>query len=291
MTAPSKDSCLSSVEFGEELLAFPTLFGRQVELTPERVAVVHEDRVLTYQDLDDLVDRYANHLSKLGICQGSFVGLCLDRSPEAIAAMIGVLACGGAFVPLDPEYPIDRLAYMVDDAKIDVIIADPTYRKLLSDGLPKTNQIRWIQSVPETADHSSQDLSTTLEHEVASDDLAYVMYTSGSTGKPKGVEIDHAALATYCFADIDVYQVVPDDRTLQFSTLNFDIAIEEIFPPLLTGSAIVVRPLGRSSEHNELFGYRPKARRDGDSPCYSLLAPVGRLDGRLESIECQVRSD
>ena len=246
MTAPSKDSCASSVEFGEELLAFPTLFGRQVELTPERVAVVHEDRVLTYQDLDDLVTRYANQLSELGIRQGSFVGLCLDRSPEAIAAMIGVLACGGAFVPLDPEYPIDRLAYMVDDAKIDVVIADPTYRKLLSDGLPQPSQIRWIQSVPEASDDSK------FRHEVAADDLAYVMYTSGSTGKPKGVQIDHAALATYCFADIDVYQVVPDDRTLQFSTLNFDIAIEEIFPPLLTGSAIVVRPLGRSSEHNEL---------------------------------------
>ena len=247
MTIQCEEGCPTAIELGEDLIAFPKLFRRQVELTPNRLAVVHEDRELSYRDLDDLANRYASMLNARGVRQGSFVGLCLDRSPEAIAAMIGVLASGAAFVPLDPEYPVDRLAYMVEDASISVIIAQSEYRQLLEPGLADVaHEIHWVEDVP------TGDKNQVIDNDVAPNDLAYVMYTSGSTGKPKGVQIDHAALATYCFADIDVYQVNSNDRTLQFSTLNFDIAIEEIYPPLLTGSAIVIRPLGRSDQHNEL---------------------------------------
>ena len=239
------------VDQGEELIAFPILFQKQVDLTPDRLAVVHENRELTYADLHALTMRFASELRSRGIGKGSYVGLCMDRSPEAIAAMLGVLACGAAFVPLDPEYPVDRLAYMVSDASISVVIAQGNYRQLLETGLAQASEtiehdIHWIQDTP------AEPKSTFQPIDIAPDDMAYVMYTSGSTGKPKGVQIQHRALATYCFADIDIYEVVPDDRTLQFSTLNFDIAIEEIFPPLLTGSCIVVRPLGRSDRQNEL---------------------------------------
>ncbi len=239
------------VDQGEELIAFPILFQKQDDLTPDRLAVVHENRELTYADLHALTMRFASELRSRGIGKGSYVGLCMDRSPEAIAAMLGVLACGAAFVPLDPEYPVDRLAYMVSDASISVVIAQGNYRQLLETGLAQASEtiehdIHWIQDTP------AEPKSTFQPIDIAPDDMAYVMYTSGSTGKPKGVQIQHRALATYCFADIDIYEVVPDDRTLQFSTLNFDIAIEEIFPPLLTGSCIVVRPLGRSDRQNEL---------------------------------------
>ena len=239
------------VDQGEELIAFPILFQKQVDLTPDRLAVVHENRELTYADLHALTMRFASELRSRGIGKGSYVGLCMDRSPEAIAAMLGVLACGAAFVPLDPEYPVDRLAYMVSDASISVVIAQGNYRQLLETGLAQASEtiehdIHWIQDTP------AEPKSTFQPIDIAPDDMAYVMYTSGSTGKPKGVQIQHRALATYCFADIDIYKVVPGDRTLQFSTLNFDIAIEEIFPPLLTGSCIVVRPLGRSDRQNEL---------------------------------------
>ena len=245
------------VDQGEELIAFPTLFRQQVALTPGRLAVVHENRELTYADLHDMTTQFAAELQQRGIGKGSCVGLCMDRSPEAIAAMLGVLTCGAAFVPLDPEYPVDRLAYMVSDASIRVVIAGDEYRKLLETGLAQASEsvqhdIQWIPSTPSADSGKPNDIATLARVHIDPADMAYVMYTSGSTGKPKGVQIQHSALATYCFADIDIYEVVASDRTLQFSTLNFDIAIEEIFPPLLTGSCIVIRPLGRSERQNEL---------------------------------------
>ncbi len=244
------------IRVAEELLAFPTLFRSQVSLTPDRVAVIHEDRQLTFAQLQQIADRFAHELVVNQIGKGDCVGLCLDRSAEAIAAMLGVLASGAAFVPLDPQYPVDRLAFMIADASIRVVITQPHYRELLQSGaalentISSNNQrlagdIRWIENVPT----NSCDLPPI---QIDPADVAYVMYTSGSTGKPKGVRIEHAALAAYCFADIDAYQVSAQDRTLQFSTLNFDIAIEEIFPPLLTGGAIVVRPTQRSDKTNEL---------------------------------------
>ncbi len=243
----------------KDLIAFPHLFQHQVELNPDRLAIVQDDRELTYHDLNELSNRYTCELIAQGIGKGCYVGLCLDRSPEAIAAMLGVFACGAAFVPLDPEYPVDRLAYMVIDASISIVITQPDYRTRLQSRLAKSSEatnhpLIWIAEPPAPA------LIKPPTIEIAPNDMAYVMYTSGSTGQPKGVQIEHAALATYCFADIDAYQVVPGDRTLQFSTLNFDIAIEEIFPPLLTGGTIVVRPLRRSNHHNELSDIVDKHR-------------------------------
>tara|TARA_R110002049_G_scaffold72490_2_gene187120 strand:+ start:140363 stop:142999 length:2637 start_codon:yes stop_codon:yes gene_type:complete len=236
---------------GEDLVGFDTLFCRQVQLTPDRVAVIQDDRVLTYRQLSDLASAFARKLLSVGVVHGDHVGLCLDRSPEAIAAMLGVFRIGAIFVPLDPEYPVDRLVFMVQDASISAIIAEPEHRAMLqqdlSDGITERSaEIAWVDTAPGEA---SEMLPAA---DVSPSDVAYVMYTSGSTGKPKGVQIEHAALAAYCFADIDIYQVVPDDRTLQFSTLNFDIAIEEIFPPLLTGGAVVVRPTQRADARNEL---------------------------------------
>jgi len=243
----------TAVELGEDLLDFVTLFERQVSLTPQRLAIVHEDRELSYQQLADASCAFASDLVAAGVLPGQCVGLCLDRSPEAIAAMLGVLRIGGIFVPLDPEYPLDRLAYMVADADIKAIIAEPTHRRMLKSGLNERvkgsqNIIHWLDGTPRDANQCGE----LPEVCIAPSDVAYIMYTSGSTGKPKGVQIEHAGLAAYCFADIDVYRVVPEDRTLQFSTLNFDIAIEEIFPPLLTGGCVVVRPSQRSEDRNEL---------------------------------------
>ena len=234
----------------EKLIAFPALFHHQVQETPDALAVLHEGRELSYLELEQLAKRYAAAVQSLNLSKGDYVGLCLDRSPEAIAAMLGVLQAGAAFVPLDPEYPVDRLAYMINDASVRAIISQPKYQQLLESGLNQVapnllEEISWI-------DTDVDENSTSPDVQVNPDDIAYVMYTSGSTGKPKGVQIQHSALAAYCFADIDAYKVVSSDRTLQFSTLNFDIAIEEIFPPLLTGGSIVVRPSERSAKQNEL---------------------------------------
>lgn len=236
----------SGAVLDEALLDFPTLFARQVRQASQRVAVVQDEVEWTYHRLAERAGHYAACLQADGVAPRDHVGICMDRSPEAIAAMLGIMQCGAAFVPLDPEYPAERIAYMIEDAGLKRIVADETYRRRfasqrsgLQGGAPT-----WVTCVPEAGVPAAVEL--------AADELAYIMYTSGSTGKPKGVQIEHGALAAYCYADIEAYRVKSDDRTLQFSTLCFDIAIEEIFPPLLTGSAIVVRPRERAAVRNEL---------------------------------------
>ncbi len=248
----------SSNQTIEELIAFPELWARQLQHTPNHVAVVSEDGQWTYRDLEHQSNAIANTLISVGIQHGSRVGLCVDRSPEAIAAMLGIMKLGGVFVPLDPDYPVDRLRYMVEDAAITTIVGHRCYYDSIGspliyhDAANQTNhfKINWVDCEPDNSARTvaAPQPSTTI----APSDLAYIMYTSGSTGKPKGVQIQHAALATYCFADIDVFRLSETDRTLQFSTLCFDIAIEEIFPPLLSGSCVVVRPRGRANHRNEL---------------------------------------
>lgn len=211
------------------------------------VALIHDDETLTYQQLDDAANRIGNYLLQRNT-NVKRIGLCLDRSANAIAAMLGIMRCGGAFVPLDPEYPVQRLQYMVQDAEIDTIICDQRYQDLFA----STASQRQLELINPNDPALKNAPSLPIQHLISGDDLAYLMYTSGSTGNPKGVEIQHAALATYCDADIEIYKLNSADRTLQFSTLNFDIAIEEIFPPLLVGSAVVVRPRERSDDENEL---------------------------------------
>ncbi|KAA1261874.1 Linear gramicidin synthase subunit D [Rubripirellula obstinata] len=229
---------------------------QQCDQCSDRVAVVTEDQSWTYQDIDHLVNRFANQLHQLGCGKGSHVGLCVDRSAEAIAAMLGVMKIGAAFVPLDPEYPTDRLASMVEDAEIDVIIGHSRYETELGTPLwdARSSTGSWIdcESVMSGENLASETTREFLKTSPSEADLAYLMYTSGSTGRPKGVEISHRALVAYCIADIECYKLTADDRTLQFSTLCFDIAIEEIFPPLLSGGAVVIRPRGRSEHRNEL---------------------------------------
>lgn len=261
----------------EELISIVFGWQRQLRQSARRVAIVAEDAEWSYQQLESLVDTIARRLIDAGIGPQDRVGLCVDRSVEAIASMLAVFKINAIFVPLDPEYPVDRLAFMVEDAQIEVIIGHRQY--LSSIGAPilsggsnvageqsvalahesvqaasvGTHACReWINCEELLDGHPDAASETLSWATVAGSDLAYIMYTSGSTGKPKGVQIDHRALATYCDADIDVYQLTADDRTLQFSTLCFDIAIEEIFPPLLTGGCVVIRPRERSEDRNEL---------------------------------------
>jgi amino acid adenylation domain-containing protein len=226
-------------------------FAQQVARTPDAAAVFHEQRLLTYRQLDHLADRFATALAEQGVAFGQSVGLCIDRCPEAIAAMLGAFKLGAVFVPLDPEYPLERIRFMIEDAGITVVITHDAIHNPLAQLLRHESTLTWIDS----NEPSFQQLPFQCHSSsVRANDLAYIMYTSGSTGKPKGVQIEHLALLTYCLADIEIYQLLPADRTLQFSTLNFDIAIEEIFPPLLSGGSVVVRPRQRAADANELSG-------------------------------------
>ena len=232
-----------------ELSAFHRLFDAQVARTPNRTAIFFEEESWTYLQLSQYAHAIAWELLRSRVGEEECIGICVDRSPGAIAAMLGIMRAGGAFVPLDPELPLDRIQFMIEDAGIKKIICDQHYADLVAG----FGSIEWmtLESIRSRVIASSSEIAEELPG-IRSDQLAYVMYTSGSTGKPKGVMIDSSALTAYCLADIAAYHVTESDRTLHFSTINFDIAIEEIFPPLLTGSAIVVRPRHRLDSYNEL---------------------------------------
>ena len=258
----------------DELIDFPTLFARQLKQTPNNISIVFEGKSFTYKALDELSEQFklavlfhktqsSDKDKKPSETVEMCVGICVDKSPEAIAAMLGVLKAGAAFVPLDPEYPADRIAFMIEDASISTIIAQPNHQQTLAAFLENhfnnlqsdsnsANKLNWISSEQPAQNLTERQTLNALSIDIKPRDLAYIMYTSGSTGKPKGVQIEHAALATYCYADIERYEVTANDRTLQFSTINFDIAIEEIFPPLLVGGSVVIRPSKRSDKLNEL---------------------------------------
>lgn len=232
------------------------LFEARVLATPDAIAIVFEEIELSFRQLGELANQFANAMIEAGLSKGQTVGLCIDRRPEAIASMLGAFKIGAVYVSLDPEYPVDRVRYMIRDAALRVIVTHDLNHNALATQLVRNEgqgddqfALPWIDS----ASDSFLALSTTVSLDLPSrDDLAYIMYTSGSTGMPKGVQIEHGSLATYCDADAEVYKLTASDRTLQFSTLNFDIAIEEIFPPLLTGGCVVIRPQTRSASGNEL---------------------------------------
>ncbi len=226
--------------------SFPKQFETQAQCTPESIAVEFEGRKITYRELNESANRIAHGLIASDLPSETRIGICLDRSIEAIQSMIGILKSGLAFVPLDPEFPADRLEYIVNHAGIPLIICDDRYISLYS-GLDP-DSVRIVK--PEHFDNEPQ--TGNPDCELPSSLLAYVMYTSGSTGKPKGVQIEHGSLITYCLADVELYKLEASDRTLQFSTLNFDVAIEEIYPPLLVGSTVVVRPRERAAASIEL---------------------------------------
>ena len=211
------------------------LFEEQVERTPEAIAVIDRDRQLTYRQLNDRANQLAHYLKDLGVAPEVLVGFCVDRSLEMIVGLLGILKAGGAYVPLDPAYPTERLSYMVEDAKISVLLS----QSQLTSQLPE-HQARVVyldSDWDKIALHSRQN----PQQVNTGDNLAYVIYTSGSTGKPKGVMIPHAALSSFAQTALTEYGIEASDRLLQFASINFDVAVEEIYTCLLSGSTLVVR--------------------------------------------------
>ncbi|HEX8149966.1 MAG TPA: condensation domain-containing protein, partial [Pyrinomonadaceae bacterium] len=169
------------------------LFERQAAETPGAVAVVAGDVRLTYAELNARANRLARHLRALGVGPESRVGVCLGRTPDLVAALLGVLKAGGAYVPLDPAYPQDRLAFMLEDAEASVVLTQES----LLDVLPRSAaRVLRLESVWEAADSGAEG-ETDLGSVASPDNLAYVIYTSGSTGRPKGVAIEHRSAAAF----------------------------------------------------------------------------------------------
>ncbi len=210
------------------------LFEAQVEQTPNAVAVVFENLQLTYQELNVRANQLAHYLHSLGVGPEVLVGICVERSLSMLIGLLGILKAGGAYVPLDPAYPRDRLAFMLEDAKVSVLL---TQKKLVA-ALPEHKakvvclDTDW-QEIDEQSNCHSINQATTK-------DLAYVIYTSGSTGKPKGVQISHGALVNFLSAMRQNLKLTKEDILLSVTTLSFDIAALELYLPLIVGARLVL---------------------------------------------------
>jgi amino acid adenylation domain-containing protein len=211
------------------------LFEEQVERTPEAVAVLFEQQQLTYRELNVRANQLAHYLRSQGVAADQLVGISVERSLEMIVAILGVLKAGAAYIPLDPAYPSDRLAYMIADANISVLL---TQNKLRSQFPDHQAEIICLDSDWGEIGIYSQENLTKIN---TGENLAYVIYTSGSTGKPKGVMISHQALSSFTQTAISEYQITSCDRLLQFASINFDVAVEEIYPALCKGATLILR--------------------------------------------------
>jgi amino acid adenylation domain-containing protein len=221
--------------------------AEQARRTPGSPAVLFAGERLTFAELNARANRLARYLRRLGVGPEMSVGLCVERSLAMPLALLAVLKANGAWVPLDPEYPQERLALMIADTAMPVLLT----QEHLASRLPAPNGGGPAVVVLDHLDLSAEDPSDP-DWPIHPESLAYVVYTSGSTGRPKGVAVPHRALANHAVACAQRYRLGPDDRVLQFTSISFDITSEEIFPTWLMGGAVVPRPPGLFPSFGEL---------------------------------------
>ncbi len=215
------------------------LFEAQVRRTPDAVAVVFEDEQLTYGELDRRANQLAHHLQALGVGPDVCVGICMERSPELVVAILGILKAGGACVPLDPAYPPERLTFMLEDIQVPVILTQERLLTLLSGY--RTHPICLDTGRERIARESTQLPASN----VTSDNLAFVFYTSGSTGRPKAVLRPHGRRGGQRSWEQETFRLTEDDRHLLKSPIGFTLLSMEVFWPLLTGARVIIaRPGG-----------------------------------------------
>ncbi|MFB2922783.1 MULTISPECIES: amino acid adenylation domain-containing protein [Aerosakkonema] len=217
-------------------LSIHQLFETQVEQTPDTVAVIFKDEQLTYRELNTKANQLAHHLQALGVKPETLVGICVERSLEMIIGLLGILKAGAAYVPIDPAYPSERKVFILEDSSVPVLLT----------------QFRFVESLPQhqaqvvCLDCDWEEISRYSQenpiHKLMPDNLAYAIYTSGSTGQPKGVLVSHQALVNHSFFIAKHYDLQVTDRVLQFTSISFDVAAEELFPTWIGGGAVVLRP-------------------------------------------------
>ncbi|HTS23522.1 MAG TPA: amino acid adenylation domain-containing protein [Casimicrobiaceae bacterium] len=212
------------------------LFERQAARTPEALAVESTAGSLSYRELDGRANQLARYLRGRAVEREALVALCLPRTPELVAALLGILKAGCAYLPLDPGHPPERLEGILRDAAVSCAITT----QALSARLGEARATTILLDAEREA--IARETAARLDVRVGAQQLAYVVYTSGSTGRPKGIEVPHGALTNHTLALAEHYAVSPRDRRLQFVSLSADVLIADLFPVLVSGGAAVLRP-------------------------------------------------
>ena len=220
----------------QSLAIIQTLFEQQVEKNPNAIAVVFAKQSLSYGELNSKANQLARYLQSQGVKADTLVGVCLERSLEMMITLLAIIKAGGAYLPLDPDYPPERLAYMLNDANAALLITQQS----LTDTLPKTSDNRfYIDSDWQTISHFSAENPSVILHPL---NLAYVIYTSGSTGNPKGVMVTHHQVTRLFTATEAEFRFDEHDVWTMFHSYAFDFSVWEIWGALLYGGRLVIVP-------------------------------------------------
>ena len=302
------------VQWNETQVEYPKtrcihqLICEQVKLNPDNIAVVFEDKQLTYQQLYTQSHALALYLQSKGVKPDTFVGLCVERSIDMMVNIVGILLSGGAYVPLDPLYPDDRLAYMLQDAQAVMVLTQPKLKSKLQDLLALQDEAVDVPLVVFNGEDIAQSEScldceqTQLRDEVSADNLAYVVYTSGSTGRPKGVMVEHRNAINLLCAFEHIQRLGNNRHCAAWTNVSFDVSVYELLAPLTCGSALYPVPDDVRMDTDLLFAWLVKNRIDSAYiPVFFLpefkkfLATTGykmyRLLIGVESVESTLAQD
>lgn len=223
-------------------LTIQNLITRSVNQFPEKIAVSFEGKELNYRDLELRSDYVASCLIKKGVIHNNHVGICVSRSLEMLVAVLGVLKAGAGYVPIDPRYPKNRIQHMVEDSGAKLIVTD-----LSIDYGTFDNDIDTF-----VLDGSYPAEFDRLNVDVSSSNLAYTIYTSGSTGKPKGVQVTHDNVVNFLQSMQHTPGITKNDRLLAVTTLSFDIAVLELYLPLIVGATVEIASRELASDGSKL---------------------------------------
>jgi amino acid adenylation domain-containing protein/thioester reductase-like protein len=213
----------------------------QVERTPDKVAVILENQSLTYRELNEQANQLAHYLQKLGVRTEKLVGICMTRSLEMVVGLLGILKAGGAYVPLDPAYPEERLALMIEDSQLSVLVTDHEAITRVQIVCEQQSQHPVQIVCLDTEEEALTKFSPENPNSTATpDNLAYTIYTSGSTGKPKGVQVLHRGVVNFLTSMSKAPGLTDQDILLAVTTISFDIAALELFLPLTVGACVVL---------------------------------------------------
>ncbi|WP_338804903.1 amino acid adenylation domain-containing protein [Xenorhabdus griffiniae] len=225
------------VEYPQDALIHQ-LFEQQAARTPDAIALVFGESELSYAALNRQANQLAHQLIAAGVCPDDRIAICVDRSLDLIIGLYAILKAGAGYVPLDPEYPTERLAYQLSDSKPVLLLTQRPLQGLL----PISDMPVWLLDDESQRNNVAKQPIHNPDIQLQSHHLAYIIYTSGSTGQPKGVMLEHRNVVNFIHAQHQTSEPQSGDRILQFATIAFDTSVSDIFPTLAAGATLVLRP-------------------------------------------------
>ena len=220
-----------------------SIFEEQVKKTPDKIAVICNDQKITYSELNKRANQVAHYLRNLGVKRNTFVGLLSHRSIEMFIGLLGILKSGAAYLPIDPEYPLERISYMLENSETSIVLSKPDLFNLIPENIQKID----LTISDENILYKSSSVNPKKIN--SSDDLAYIIYTSGSTGKPKGVKLKHININNFILGTTNKINFSADKTIVSVTTICFDIFVLESYLPLQNGLTIV---LANEKEQNDI---------------------------------------